>query len=79
MVESIAAIPGVVNTAHNFAPAAEFAETDDQYLQEWHTENRANWGLRKIEARDAWNVTTGSSNVTVGVIDQFPSTENMKI
>lgn len=72
MVESIAAIPGVVNTAHNFAPAAEFTETDDQYLQEWHTENRANWGLRKIEARDAWNVTTGSSNVTVGVIDQFP-------
>ena len=27
------------------------------------------WGLKKINAEEAWNITTGSSNVTVAVVD----------
>jgi thermitase len=39
-----------------------FLSTNDQYYNN-------QWGLPKIEAPSAWDITTGSSNVTIGILD----------
>ena len=53
-------------------PHVAYAEPD--YLEELHVIPndplyRQLWGMQKIEAALAWNYTTGSRNVAVGVID----------
>src|SRR5580765_85268 len=60
-------------------PAVEYAEPNWTY----HALATANdprltdlWGLRKISAPAAWNVTTGSSAVTVAVVDTGVATDH---
>ncbi len=53
--------PGVLTAEPNYIQKALVTPNDSRYPELW--------GMEKIQAPTAWNTTTGSSSVVVGVID----------
>lgn len=69
---SLQALPGVAAASHHYLTDQPLAaEPDDAEYDDWDENNPDgnNWGLEYIKAPSAWDVSTGSSSVTVGVID----------
>jgi subtilisin family serine protease len=63
--------PAVAYAEPNYLYHADAAPNDPRYPQLW--------GLAKINAPTAWNITTGSTAVTVGVVDTGISTDHLDL
>jgi subtilisin family serine protease len=61
-IESLQTLPEVDYAEPNYIWQAMSTTPNDQYFN-------LQWGLTSIEAEKAWDLTTGSSNVVVGVLD----------
>ena len=53
--------PQAATVATDFPVHAEFRPNDPGYLDQW--------GLRQIEAQNAWDVTLGAPSIVVAVVD----------
>ncbi|HZE29759.1 MAG TPA: hypothetical protein VE055_06635, partial [Gaiellaceae bacterium] len=63
--------PAVAYAEPNWIYHAAATPNDPRYSQLW--------GLAKINAQLAWNTTTGSSGVTVGVVDTGIATDHLDL
>jgi thermitase len=70
-IAELKANPAVAYAEPNWIYHAEATPNDPQYGQLW--------GLAKINAPSAWNTTTGSSGVTVGVVDTGIATDHLDL
>jgi subtilisin family serine protease len=70
-VASLRSNPAVAYAEPNYVYHADAAPNDPRYAQLW--------GLARISAPAAWNVTTGSTAVTVGVVDTGISTDHLDL
>ena len=67
-----AAAPGVVYVEPDFVIAPTLTPNDSSYSQLWGLSNTGQSGAVvdvAIDAPEAWNITTGSRSVVIGVID----------
>jgi thermitase len=70
-VASFRSNPAVAYAEPNYVYHADAAPNDPRYPQLW--------GLAKISAPAAWNISTGSTAVTVGVVDSGISTDHLDL
>lgn len=70
-VASFRGNPAVAYAEPNYLYHADAVPNDPRYPQLW--------GLAKISAPAAWNITTGSTAVTVGVVDTGISTDHLDL
>jgi len=63
--------PAVAYAEPNYLYHATAAPNDPRYTQLW--------GLTRISAPSAWNITTGSASVTVAVVDTGISTDHLDL
>ncbi len=74
VADAVAALrrnPAVDYAEPNYLYHAEAIPNDPRYSQLW--------GLAKINAPAAWNITTGSSAVTVGIVDTGIATDHLDL
>ena len=70
-VASLRGNPAVAYAEPNYLYHADAVPNDPRYGQLW--------GLARIKAPAAWNVTTGSPSVTVGVVDSGIATDHLDL
>jgi thermitase len=70
-VASLRSNPAVAYAEPNYLYHADAVPNDPRYPQLW--------GLAKISAPAAWNINTGSTSVTVGIVDTGISTDHLDL
>ena len=67
LITELIKIPGVKNVDKPFAAISTYTPSDYSASEQW--------ALDMIEATKAWDITTGSEQVNIGISDQFSSTD----
>ena len=68
-IKQLERIEGIKYAGPNRIREVEVTTPNDTLFRLPATATTGQWGLEKIQARDAWDITTGSRNVRVGIID----------
>src|SRR5919197_6579665 len=61
-IKAYLALPGVLTVEPNYIVEPDAVPNDPRFSSQW--------GPKRISATNAWDITTGSSNVVVAVIDE---------
>ena len=72
-IEALKSRPDVLYAEPNYVRRKSGVPNDTQYAQQWSLKNNGQNGGTAgadIHAEQAWNITTGSRNVVVGVVDE---------
>lgn len=71
---AVAAMTGVSYASHNYLGTSEATPNDSEYsASSWDSGSTdlKTWGLRYINAPAAWDLTTGSPDTRIGIIDGY--------